>query len=729
MNNYYLFNYSQTIKDTIQNNNVVSIVCPPGSGASLVIPYSIIDMDRIVVVVDSDESIISLFTYFQQHYPDINVGYHLSTDEAINDDNQIVFYHTKPMTDIFIKSNQNGQCSDISNFNVIIFADIQNFNIEKYIIFNIWNMCQDKKLLPKLVLTGDYIPLGLIKESAILNYPGNLKSIIYNWLDDYIYYENQTFIKEIVNVAVEYFNKIQQNGNFLILIPSGDKTIELKQQLMSKNLTWNIISINDGEIPVETEIAGTVRQVYICDWSNRHIINGKTLILVIDSCISNMSNIFMSNYKLLNYEQLNNHSKIIGIENPGIVHYMLTKRRYLEQTGPSSKISFQKDPSLGRWILKLEENGINPATIFYDNDSHPLVGPVDTFNEYHNIINYKLIDPHRKKLTTVGKFLINLPLTIENGYILYNLLKHKFSFIISIVVVSFLETGFRFGFPKRTDDMTDGQYRQNLFNYQNRYFASLRQKSNIGTAVAIWDKMNRDIRNKNISSIYKWSKQNGIQSNDIIKFYQMMETLKEILTIKIKHSKMDVELSQNIDDFFKRFETFIPTLLPYNIMEYIPEKGQYYNYVNKKLFIQSYYSVNQLTNRNPPYIVALSTIKVGNIDLIDFSYPLDTLVQIPKELVGYFNISPEIIKTIDERSQVIINPDPRVNQALNILSSSEHEEEYNEYRRDMPLEIRKKMLIASRILSTVSEDEPIAENVVEKDTREHQKLLNILQSR
>ena len=39
----------------------------------------------------------------------------------------------------------------------------------------------------------------------------HLKSIIYNWLDDYIYYENQTFIKEIVNVAVEYFKKIQQN--------------------------------------------------------------------------------------------------------------------------------------------------------------------------------------------------------------------------------------------------------------------------------------------------------------------------------------------------------------------------------------------------------------------------------------------------------------------------------------------------------------------------------------
>ena len=753
MDNYYLFNYISTIKETIEKNNVVSIVCPPGSGEGLVIPYSIIDMERIVVVFDSDEAITSVFKYFQKNYPQINIGYHLSTDEAINDDTRLVFYHVKSIANIFIKSNRNGQCSDISDINVIIFTDIQNFNIEKYIIFNIWNICQNKVVLPKLVISGNYIPLGLIKESVVLNYPGRSKPIVNHWINEDIHYENPTLIKEITKTAVQYFTAIQHKGNFLILIPSGDKTIELKKQLMAENLTWNIVSVNDGEIPIETtgstgteDIQSAVRQIFLCDWSNRHVVNGNSLILVIDSCISDTKNRLITNSKLIDSDQLTNHSKLIGIKHPGIFQYMISKNRYLTQmNSPSSKIFFQKEPSLGRWILKLEKNGINPITIFYDNDSHPLVGPVDISLEYHNIINYKLIDQKRKKLTDVGNFLINLPLSIKNGYILYNLLKQDFSFIISIVVVSFLETGFRFGFPKRSNEMTDSQYRQNLFNYQNRYFSHLRQKSNIGTAVAIWDKMNREIRNKNIPSIYEWSKRNGIHSSDLIKFHQLMESLKTILNIKVKHEKMIVELSQDIDEFFKRFDKFIPKLIPFSIMEYLPEKDQYYDYINKKLFIQSYYSVSQLTTRNAPYIIALSTSNIGNLDLIDFSYPLDTLTHVPSELIGFFNIPPEIIKTVDERSRVIVNPDPRINQALNILSLGDyHEDQPSEHQKEIPWETKKKMLIASRILSASvyigesagptfeereSSKEMTRETTIKINKSEQKKLLDILGSR
>lgn len=758
MDKYLLYPQIQSIIDNIHQHSTLSIIVPPSSGQDILLPYFLSrSFDNILVSLDSDTAIHSLYTFFQNIDSSFPVGYLLSTQEKINYGKKgVMLTHVKEVANLFLHSIKNGICSSLGDYDLIIFLDVEAFTIEKYIIFNIWKICfssqkinltfeeklmlnkEEMALIPKdgltnrgkiphLLLCGSSIPLGLVYETYLLNFSEIPRyNTLIKYLDEDVYFEQSDYSSILANIAAIYFKLIKKPGDFLILIPEGEKTIELQQQLISLRLTWNIVNLNDGEIP---PVDVKVRRVILCDWKNKSLINNQEIILIIDSCFTSVG---LHKFSYIDIQDLESHLSLLGVNYPCILHRMISQSRFnkiVSQTQDISgsripfnrqklsKINFALDPNFDRWILKMMLDNIDPSTLFLNNDLHPLATPINPILRYYRIIQLKMVDEIHHKPTELGKFAQHLPLSLENGYLLYQLIQSNLSFPLSILLVSFIEVKFKFGKISHLPNESDIEFRKRLKDYQNTHFSQFRQKSDIETCLSIWFNMNDSLNGKlNKSRIYGWAKSSGVIANDLLQVYYLRDVLTRQVQSYFSSTRTKLNVDQRPDVFFIKLREILPSILSYSIMYYFPEHGYYMDYLTKKTYVKSYYSVSDTFSQNPSYLIALTVSENKNMGIIDLSLPIEKPSQLPIEVISHLPILPQTSK-----SEISWESETKLIRSLEILEGDLSIDETNIPRlydiSNLPYDQEKKVLVSLAILSS-----PIREIIIpEEKTGEEEK--------
>lgn len=222
-NTLILVSRQNEIVRTVAENIAVSIISPPATGKSLLVPaFFGIDGTKVLVSSPTRSSAIAHKTMFSILHPSIRVDYITEGKNNYDRDAVVIYATSGKVKNILMSKFDNGVVSPYTEFKILIIDEIHTGSVDNSVIVGLWGKAMlSKTVFPRLItLTATPVPITIVPPPVEIVIPEEGHNVPrLKYMRDY--HDNSERYSAIVNEVVRYHNMMTvESGHFIIFLPS-----------------------------------------------------------------------------------------------------------------------------------------------------------------------------------------------------------------------------------------------------------------------------------------------------------------------------------------------------------------------------------------------------------------------------------------------------------------------------------------------------------------------------
>lgn len=526
-------NHLKPILTKVVTEEVTRLIIPTGGGVSTLAPIvSIATKGRKVTMVTKSDSAAKLWsaTSTMSYGSQTTIGYATYHDYHLLNKPTVSYVTRSYLINDLLSSFTEKTC-DVWTDPIYIFDQVEDYDLELATLLNLWRYCAEQQgKVPRIVLIANRqfdfnLPvlrnIQMKSEPYVINsqnvpYQTNYGKKSYSLTDDKIY-------NDMTDVIKKYHNT-NQTGDFLAVVPT-DAEVQYVAGLLTDIRNGKVIQIRDN---VDTDTIrsltspSSVRRIIITTSRSESAVE-LSVNVVIDSLryLKAIKSVTDSTHYVINYidreTQLQRIQRVSRISK-GLYIPMSTELS-IKKLQSSDLLEAFRVPN-HRMALKLFDAGLQPSNIL----TYP---PGGTDLALINAQQLGLITDGI--LTPAGKFVTQIPLSMENATALYRWLEQKFPPFPMIMILATIDRSYPryWSFPQKSND-----FRKQLSSYKKEHYAKYRGANDIETNLNVMQDLYR--RTKGLSNgaraVSSWAHHNKINKHQIKETLALISALRNILT-------------------------------------------------------------------------------------------------------------------------------------------------------------------------------------------------------
>jgi HrpA-like RNA helicase len=639
------------------NNPIVSVVAPTGSGKSVGIPAAVAaGGSRIFVVVPTRTAATSLAEYQtllqkQKSKPD-SVGY--AAEGSVHyDDRTLIAYVTggharRKLLSYF----SDGQARDIDFCDVLMVDEVHSGALDTTIILSLWvNAATSGAAVPRLVIaSATPVPLVIDPPPKVYTVDVARFPIEYKYLDRDIDYTDMGSLADAASTrAFDICRTTPASAGHILIFAAGAKDVEAIEASVKRRFVDNkdIIVVPAFSALRREDIAliykpttGNQRKVIIATNIAEMSITVENVGFVIDTMIEKRSEMSNSGGSRLATHYISKDSAKqragrTGRTIAGTCYRLCTLQKYesLDQHRPPE---VERVP-IYEPVMELMSVGLDPNKVLYGVD-------VSRMYKTRQLLSRLGMITTGDKVTELGHFATKFPLSVRNATFLWKWVQEvnpatnqPYPIFPAVVVAALIDcAGPSYVWvPRKTIDASATNYNTTIAQYKDQYFSKFKGDNDLETAINIW----RDLYGKVGSirsdnpAVGKWARENSMNNKKIREALMIMEQSVAILQRMGKTVTIGTFNPANV---MRVARPLLLSVYSDNIL-IVRGQGVYVNSSNFEEYrLDNRDAINKLAELNPPGIVALSSTEIklarGHIMRI-VGFSLDTSVDANGELI------------------------------------------------------------------------------------------------
>ena len=538
------------IINLIQTNEVTLVVSPTGSGKSVGIPYAIGSVARCFVVVPTRTAARSLASYQAERVrkagKSISIGYAAEGDVHYNETTRIVYVTGGHMRRKMLSYFKDGIPSDI-NFCEVLFLDEAHIgSLDLTVILSLWMYARKSGVaVPRLLLaSATPVPMKIQPEPAIYNVEVKSYPIEFRYLDKDISLANEDLYGKTAELAINVHNKEDVSaGHILVFAPGSGEVQAIANSIISSTKNSNnpskqaiVISaygaMEKSEIDaIYQDTTPTQRKIIVATNIAEMSITISDVGIVIDTLVEKRSETsqsggFRLTTQYISQDSAKQRAGRTGRTRPGIVYRMMTKESF-------EKLDKHRIPELMRIpihgiIMELLSVGLRPEAVLIEAERARIDKAITL------LLDLKLVESigDHLKVTEAGKFVPNLPLSVQNADFVWRWLQINKPPVVGVIIATLIDCygPSYYWTPRREANESNDAYLDRIEAYQVKYFEKFRGLSDLHTAMNMWNDLvttvlypSGKVLDAPFSMVTAWSTQNSINNKKVQEILTIMK--------------------------------------------------------------------------------------------------------------------------------------------------------------------------------------------------------------
>lgn len=623
-NNLPILNHIDKILTLIEDNLVVQINAPTGSGKSVGIPKILAEQNkRVFVSVPTRVSATSLHNYLNYLNPKISIGYAAEGNVMYYNDTQVVYAtsgHTRrKLLNYFSKGILHSKYG-LNFTDVLVLDETHSGSVDNSIIISLWMHAVKQNIhVPKLVLLSA-TPSDILIEPQPVVYaipvpaPFPVK-IIYEPPDIYCDVYDHAY-----NIVLSKHRENILKGNFLVFVPGARDADDLVDRLREKITdaliipAYSTLEANDLKL-IYTQTSDGRRKIIIATNIAESSITIEGLELVIDTMYC--KEVVASSSGATRLETINivkssaqQRSGRVGRTAPGICYRLISESNY-------ELLKQHREPEIGRIpihniVMEFFKAGIDPTNTIIG------IQPDHVRKSIKLLTRLKLLDKFKDNIvvTECGDFVPNVPLGVRNATFLWRWIKQGYPIYPGVVIASIIDvhsTGY-FYIPHKKRDMSPIEYNKFCDDYINKHFKDWIGQTPIHTYLNMWCSFVKFLGRSHYNFIInpysvnyrRWTRNNSINDRQ---FWDVISIISQTYrTVRINRQNVNV----SVFDTTEMIDNAVPILqdiyndnimTPYGMNQMSHPKTKITHIFDSRRIIS-------ISERNPERLVAIATHEI-----------------------------------------------------------------------------------------------------------------------
>lgn len=451
INSLYIHKFLPEILDKLENNKIIIIQSPTGTGKSLGIPKSFIEKynksttsmsntKRIFISVPTIAAVFNLYETQKLLSPNIEVGYAAEGDIKYNINSKIVYCTTGHLRKVMLSYKD----KQIDFCDVLMIDEAHTGTVDNSIVLSLYKdfiknnqIGNNKLIISSATLENiDSLILNNEVEKIIINI--HFRKIVEEYHDkDYKCDDLQLYL-DTVKVINDYHQTQEEGNHFLVFAAGRNEILKIIDNLrlddaeileLTGQMDNDLLKKVFAPCPIDKK-----RKIIIATNAAESSITIENIGLIIDTMTEKVAGSTQNGSISLTTSHISKCSATqrkgrTGRTIDGICYRMCTKIFY-ESLQSNKKNDIERVP-LHTYILELLKHGFNPKDILYE------LKDTNKVNETMILINkLKLYNEETKLVTEMGDFIADFPLSVRSGVMLYKtILRNKIDKSINIYPV------------------------------------------------------------------------------------------------------------------------------------------------------------------------------------------------------------------------------------------------------------------------------------------------------
>lgn len=584
--------YIDLIKNKIQSfisnadhNKLLYLFTPPNYGKSVRIP-KILSEDIKILVVESNNLYVNYFRLMTKKI------------EYISSDN---------LWNLVIEKYDHGKCILDLDYDLIIFDDYSDSNLEFRILIKLLKGCDFHKIM--LQSSNVYHPKTSIWDIEEINIPFTPFHTDIRYHDTNYKYDDAKLLRDISRL-VTTFNDSTVEGNFLIILPKtflvnklfslidikglerADK--DVKSLLLKFTHYESLTSLNEFMNKEYENPVNNIRKIVIITDVLEPLISLPRLGMIFETGYeSKIENTLTGGkHKIvtsISEEKLGKYCSRLNIKFPGICFRMFTK----------DKLEIKKNIKTISgifWYQILQLRSKNLESVLENINEEIMTDMINSSFESLKILN--ICDDYREPSCI---FVNKLSLGIRNSLTLFQLLDHKKISQI-VILLSFIDNydAQFYRFPIKQKDENDTKYTLRLLQYKQDLLVKVSGYNDLDTFINIWneyiDKV-QDPWKKEIETI------SYINNN---KLYLLLKTISQLFDLLKKEHEIKIPKKYKIDPgILIELKKVLSNNYQDKILSLDSDDNYYLDNDGHKYRLDQKFNLNLLSSKPPKSIIDL----------------------------------------------------------------------------------------------------------------------------
>jgi HrpA-like RNA helicase len=642
------------INALIAANAVVSVVAPTGSGKSVGIPAAVASTGaRCFVTVPTRTAAISLAEYQRAlqtaSSPGIDanklVGYAAEGNIKYGPQTLIAYvtggHARKKMLSFF----SNGKAKAIDFCDVLMVDEVHSGSLDTTIILSLWmTAAMSGVSVPRLVVaSATPVPMTIQPTPVVyvVDIPGF--PIEYRYLStDVDHNDSEALFGKAAQITADIHNTTPiSTGHVLVFAPGSNEVEAIARDLVRLiKPSDKIATIIPAFSSLKQEDIGLIyktaapneRKIIIATNIAEMSITVENIGHVVDTMIEKRAEMSQSGgFRLTTHSISKDSAKQragrTGRTRPGICYRLCTNATY-------EKLEQHRPPEIDRVpiyepIMELMSAGLEPGEVIRGIDISRVVKTTQLLIKL-GMVNYD------KKVTEMGHFAPQFPLSVRNSAVLWHWIKHKkedgksYAIFPGVVVTALIDCygPSYFWIPRKKPDVSPEQHAELVLAHKEKYFAKYVGYNDLESAINMWNDLTNAIGgiDGNVRDIARWCKNNSINNK---KIRELLMIVGQIVS-KLKQLGYNVVLGPfTAAGAIAAMRPFLLDVYSDSVMILNGTSNYYYNPATRDSYrLDTRDAVNGYSRKPPTGVIGLVTAEIetarGRSHFIGFS--LDTSV-------------------------------------------------------------------------------------------------------
>ncbi len=603
----------------LENNPIVFLVAPTGSGKSLGLPAAIAANDaktRIFISVPTRTAAISLANTASVLLKGIQVtvGYAAEGEVKYTDKTQIVYATSGHLRRKLIAAYNQGTASSINFCDILVIDEIHSGSIDNTVNIALWEKAAYSDIeVPRLVLASATFPEHLMSrfpEGVKYEVPGQTFPIEVQYhRRSFKPNDNSSVIFKELNAVIRTIISRVPQGDIIVFLPGSTEVETMIELLRSGPSIGDVLLLPaygalSSEDLTKIHEETTQRKVIVATNIAETSITIDNLDIVIDSMLEKRSERSASGGERLTLSLISQDSAIqrcgrTGRLKSGLCYRMITEADFkaLDKKRPDD---IHRLPLIGT-LIEILSIGLKPELLLGE------ISPEQINKDKETLQN---LGCYTTTITQKGLFVAKFPLSVRNACILYECTNTDVPIFPVIVMIALIDA---YGpsyiwIPRKESSETTANYNIRKAEYIKKYFDTFRDTSDVGTLLNLWhDYMQysggypaTDAKTK------QWCVYRSIH---LRKWKEMLAILKVCLN-SLRSMKINVEEGPfTTDGLLAKIRPIIYNVYQDKILTY--RNGMYYDAAGFSYRLDNKIGINKLVPSQNIQIIPLISIEIS----------------------------------------------------------------------------------------------------------------------